>query len=472
MRIRKNVWTLPAGDRALDWYAKAVAAMQALPITNPLGWRYQAAIHGYPGPQGDPFAKPGEPMPPSAEQETYWQQCQHSTSFFVSWHRMFLLHFERIVAAQVAGLGGPTDWALPYWDYSTRPEWRLLPEAFRNARLGDGTPNPLYVAARNADANAGRSFLHKYDVDVSACLRAPAGTTTSGFFGPPPANHSGGAFGALESTPHNQVHVQAGSDAAGGWMLDPDLAALDPIFWLHHSNIDRLWEVWLRRDPAHRNLTTPYWLTGVSFDFHDATGAPVTMQSQEVLDMTKPPLDYQYEDTSDPLAPAPSAQALVGAEAQHELVGATLGSVDLADDTVHAHLPTPVSPAAFRQFARTPTSAPSGLQHVTLRLENVTSTHPGPMYDVYLNVPEADRPDQHEDLHVGRAAMFGVAQASKTSAQHGGSGQTFAFDITELYNRLSAAGAVDPKRLRVSFVPVRASKNAPVRVGRVSLYFG
>jgi tyrosinase len=94
------------------------------------------------------------------------------------------------------------------------------------------------------------------------------------------------------------------------------------------------------------------------------------------------------------------------------------------------------------------------------------------MYDVYLNVPEADRPDQHEDLHVGRAAMFGVAQASKPSAQHGGSGQTFAFDITELYNRLSAAGAVDPKRLRVSFVPVRASKNAPVRVGRVSLYFG
>jgi hypothetical protein len=32
-----------------------------------------------------------------------------------------------------------------------------------------------------------------------------------------------------------------------GWMLDPSLAALDPIFWLHHANVDRLWEVWLQR---------------------------------------------------------------------------------------------------------------------------------------------------------------------------------------------------------------------------------
>jgi tyrosinase len=55
-------------------------------------------------------------------------------------------------------------------------------------------------------------------------------------------------------------------------MQDPDLAALDPIFWLHHSNIDRLWEVWLDCDPSHQNLTSAYWLTGVAFQFYDATG--------------------------------------------------------------------------------------------------------------------------------------------------------------------------------------------------------
>ena len=51
----------------------------------------------------------------------------------------------------------------------------------------------------------------------------------------------------LESNPHNQVHVDVGGDSPDGriWglMSDPGLAALDPIFYMHHSNIDRMWAV-------------------------------------------------------------------------------------------------------------------------------------------------------------------------------------------------------------------------------------
>lgn len=471
MRIRKNVWTLPAGDPTLSWYAKAVDAMRALPITDPRSWRYQAAIHGYPGHESDPLAVKGETLPSGAEQRTYWQQCQHGSSFFLPWHRMFLLHFERIVAAQVAALNGPTDWALPYWDYSTRPEWGLLPVAFQNPQPG-APASPLYVKARNADANSGKLVLGPEDVDVSACLTAPGDTDPGGFFGAQASAHAGDAFGAVEQTPHNQVHVQIGSDATNGWMLDPDIAALDPIFWLHHSNIDRLWQVWLQRDSTHQNLTQAYWLSGVSFDFHDMTGAPVTMRSQDVLDMTQPALDYGYEDTSDPLAAAPAGPAVAAAASmQHELVGATPGSVDLGEASVDVDMPTPVSPATFARSRGVALAPGGGVKRVVLRLENVTSSHPGPMYDVYLNVPKGDAPKQHPDLHVGRAAMFGIAQASRRTAPHGGSGQTFAFNITRLYNRLAAAGAIDPQHLRVSFVPVRADRNAPVRVGRVSLYF-
>ena len=71
-------------------------------------------------------------------------------------------------------------------------------------------------------------------------------------------------------------------------MANPDLAALDPIFWLHHSNIDRLWEVWLDCDPAHQNLTSAYWLTGVTFQFYDATGTLVTMRTADVLNLAAP----------------------------------------------------------------------------------------------------------------------------------------------------------------------------------------
>ena len=59
---------------------------------------------------------------------------------------------------------------------------------------------------------------------------------------------AGGPSGNLESNPHNQVHVDVGGNSPDGqtWglMSDPGIAALDPIFYLHHCNIDRMWAAW------------------------------------------------------------------------------------------------------------------------------------------------------------------------------------------------------------------------------------
>jgi tyrosinase len=273
MRERKDVYKLLPGDQTLEWYAKAVEAMQALPQTDPMGWAYQAAVHGI------------DPLPPAMA--GLWAECQHGSSFFLPWHRMYILNFERIVAMHVASLGGPADWALPYWNYTaTDPATLALPPAFRDPALPSGAPNPLYVALRNPVANAGGAVLGPRDVALN-CLSASGTTSPGGFFGGAPPDHTGNLAGALERTPHNTVHVQVGA-TLGGWMLDPDLAALDPIFWLHHSNIDRLWEVWLDCDPAHQNLTSAYWLTGVTFQFYDATGTLVTMRTADVLNLAAP----------------------------------------------------------------------------------------------------------------------------------------------------------------------------------------
>ena len=59
--------------------------------------------------------------------------------------------------------------------------------------------------------------------------------------------------------PHNQVHNYIG----GVGPLDPGpygnmtnfLSPVDPIFFLHHSNMDRLWDVWTRKQKA---LNLPY----------------------------------------------------------------------------------------------------------------------------------------------------------------------------------------------------------------------
>ena len=66
------------------------------------------------------------------------------------------------------------------------------------------------------------------------------------------------------SHPHNLVHSYLGGFQGNdqnneqGIMDDPLMAGLDPVFYLHHANIDRLWAIWnitLRKsNPARISL--------------------------------------------------------------------------------------------------------------------------------------------------------------------------------------------------------------------------
>lgn len=53
-------------------------------------------------------------------------------------------------------------------------------------------------------------------------------------------------------------------------------AALDPIFWMHHCNIDRLWEVWIQRKKPNQNPDKSAWLKE-TFRFHSASGGTVAI---------------------------------------------------------------------------------------------------------------------------------------------------------------------------------------------------
>ncbi len=481
MRIRKDVYNLPPGDDTLAWYEKAVERMKSFPISNPRSWANQAAVHG-------------STAAMTASTNGFWAECQHGSSFFLPWHRMYLLHFERIVAKHIAELGGPANWALPYWNYTlSDPRTLSLPPEFRDSTLPGGGANHLHVAFRAPAANSGGTILGRRDVALT-CLSA-AGTILPGdFFGGAPSAHFGGVSGALELTPHNNIH-----NRVNGWMADPDTAALDPIFWLHHANIDRLWEVWLDCDPAHANLTSAYWLSGVPFQFHDSLGTAVTMTTMDVLNLTAPQLDYKYADAVCPAPfkvtgplPGPFGPAASGtgagtaapvvrgvtnmATTLPDLVGATPTHVVLGNRTLNVAVKTPVTPNAFRLAASRVahplnTAARQIVQRVTLQLEQVTSSDTSPTYDVFLNVPDGADPDQHEDRFVARVSMFGIKQASDRAGRHGGGGQNFAFDITALYHELDDQGLIKPDKLDVTFVPVEPAGNPQVTVGRVSLYF-
>ena len=55
---------------------------------------------------------------------------------------------EEILRDIIQNLGGPNDWALPYWDYFGIGSEYLIPPAFISKTLPDNTLNPLYVNAR------------------------------------------------------------------------------------------------------------------------------------------------------------------------------------------------------------------------------------------------------------------------------------------------------------------------------------
>jgi tyrosinase len=77
------------------------------------------------------------------------------------------------------------------------------------------------------------------------------------------------------------------------------LAARDPVFFLHHANIDRLWSTWNRRGNA--NSPEPMW-RGLAFNrnFINPDGSPWNVS---VGDLGSPAaLGYRYDDDNDPFA--------------------------------------------------------------------------------------------------------------------------------------------------------------------------
>src|SRR6201999_2204078 len=146
----------------------------------------------------------------------------------------------------------------------------------------NGHPNPLFESARASGINSGFA-LPPAVASAAKALRAARFTGTSQFGGGRTAvAQFSNSTGQLEAQPHNVVHDAVGGN--GGLMADPDQAAADPIFWIHHANIDRLWFIW--SSPQHLDPTDPRW-AGQTFTFFDAHGQPVTKTPADVLNIVE-----------------------------------------------------------------------------------------------------------------------------------------------------------------------------------------
>ena len=455
-------------------YAEAVKAMQARPATDPTSWSFQSAIHGS-------YAPP----PAGAD----WNQCQHQGWFFLPWHRMYLYFFERIVRAAVVAAGGPADFALPYWNYDKPFPGNTIPVALRTQTLPDGSANPLFLAPprRRASLMSGGQ-LHPSVTSPANALGQTAFTSSAmGFGGGKVGPQHFGDFantGALEQTPHNDIHVQlVGANPVGqcqgGFMIDPNCAALDPIFWLHHSNIDRLWNVWLASGGGRVNPPDASWRTA-SFVFYDETGAEVTMTAEQVLDSATQ-LGYVYDDApvSEMVPPPPGDVPEPGGPP--ELVGATEEPFTLAGGG--ASVPISVPPST--QESVTSAAAP-GPGRVLVSVDDIKAdVNPGVVYGVYLNLPEDGDRQEH---HIGNVSLFGIEKMNDPDTRHEGApGFRHVFDATSVAGRLSEEGRWDPAAVTVTFEPIgvlpppgeegtwaageaEGAAVPPMEIGRVSLF--
>jgi tyrosinase len=498
---RQDIWALGSQWTPTTlWYAKAVRELSSRAIADRTSWRFLAAIHGIDEDLWRAFGylAPGEALPPKAEQKKFWNQCQHQTWFFLPWHRGYVVGFEKIVRAAIAAMGGPADWALPYWNYNNASiaASKKLPWCFLQKKLPDGSDNPLFERRRYGDGSGKVVLSVKNDIDLTPAFSerdfaGQSGGGSPGFGGPQTRFHHGAEqdgvpSGLLEDKPHNHVHSRTGGIVRGatqviatnlGLMSMPDTAALDPVFWVHHANIDRLWEIWLAKAQSRSNPTTRTWLNGSArrFVVPDATGGELVFVPRDMLNLRSPALDYRYEDLSDPTtrATALAATTQVKSKLKSELIGATSKPIRISGGPAKAsvHFDAAVASKVVRSFAAAAAPADADRDRVFLNLENIRGLNDAAVIGVYVSPAKKSAQAEFGERFVGSFALFGVGKASAKDGPHAGNGLTTVLEITDAVRAPGGSALLNASQLNVQLVPqTDVAAEDKISVGRVSIY--
>lgn len=172
----------------------------------------------------------------------------HGGPGFLSWHRSYLLDLERELQKVDRSV------TLPYWRFD-KPAPNVFTPDFMGATasaLGNVAFSPTNLLRFwQTDAGAGISRGLAQQVDVvghgarvidEASTLALGGKKPDAFFdsGPDPDPATGlWGFTSMEGDPHGRAHT-----SFVGWIRSPPTAPRDPLFFLLHCNVDRMWARW------------------------------------------------------------------------------------------------------------------------------------------------------------------------------------------------------------------------------------
>lgn len=473
----------PARVAALKKAIKEMRARNTASKTSPryrTSWQYWAATHGYfgTGPRASGTAAAfkaraaancaGLPADQLAICKSYyahvvdlsvpndgitsnvWGTCQHSRGAppnnnmqFFTWHRIYLKYYERVLRK----LSGDANFTLPYWNYYDEmgPEDGVaLPKLVRGSSTGS-----LYDQYRTPGLNTNATSI---DPSWAANEQAFDFTSFQNF------SYS------LEQQPHGMMHCGAGFGCQAPDMGIVPVAGLDPVFYMHHANIDRLFQCWLIRKAngqpitlewAKANLGQPQSFFDQRWFFVDEDGASVSMTVAELFQPGG--IDYTYAQTTNCVQPAPpetpaAPEGVVAPRATAINTGAislrgTAQSVPLAPSTLEG--PEPQLPEGV--------VVEPGRSVLVLE-DVVIEGSPGVTYNIY--VARKNAPAQR--IYVASLNFFNVLHP------HGGEHEEHAagprghkllfYDITSELAELGNPGESD---VAVTFEPSHGTNEAP-----------
>jgi tyrosinase len=219
VRIRKNAQTLSAAERD----------------------RFLAALGTFNGGGAGRFRDFRNMHVAAADRE------EHGNRGFLPWHRAYTLDLERELQAIDPSV------TLPYWRFDqpapnvfTR-QFMGVSDNFGRVQFAPGHPLGTWRTDGFLGIRRGRTV-------------APAGLRTEvvtlGLGGSAP-NATYAGFAIMERNPHGTAHTSFGS----GDITFPPTAPRDPLFFMLHANVDRLWAKWQwvhrRTSPAEPRAFAP-----------------------------------------------------------------------------------------------------------------------------------------------------------------------------------------------------------------------
>lgn len=262
---RKEIHELAKDEDAWNMYLLGFSRFKDVDGRDPMSFYSISAIHGQPYVTWDNNG-PCEGCDPAG-------YCTHQSTLFPTWHRAYVALFEQAlvdnaiaVAEQYTGndreryMTAAQNLRVPFWDWAALPQdgENPFPDMFTVESVFVNSPNgpmnisnPLtgyhfkeyeqhdFIGGDDMERKPQFTQSNRRQLRSDLWTTLSSGQTYNNFSTEALAANNGNFNPSSLEALHDNIHV-----LTGGHMAIVPQAAWDPVFWLHHTNVDRIFAIY------------------------------------------------------------------------------------------------------------------------------------------------------------------------------------------------------------------------------------